>query len=38
MTDALLSIDGLHSGYGMVPVLHGVSLQIPRGEIGRAHV
>lgn len=33
MTDALLSIDGLHSGYGMVPVLHGVSLQIPRGAV-----
>lgn len=33
MTDVLLQIDGLHSGYGQIPVLHDVSIQIPRGTV-----
>jgi branched-chain amino acid transport system ATP-binding protein len=33
MPDTLLSIEGLHGGYGAVQVLHGVSLQVRRGEV-----
>jgi len=33
MNDFLLNIDELHSGYGTVPVLHGVSMQILRGAV-----
>jgi len=33
MNDFLLNIDELHSGYGLVQVLHGVSMQIPRGAV-----
>jgi branched-chain amino acid transport system ATP-binding protein len=29
----VLHIDGLHSGYGRIEVLHGVSLEVARGEI-----
>jgi branched-chain amino acid transport system ATP-binding protein len=29
----VLHIDGLHSGYGRIGVLHGVSLEVARGEI-----
>jgi branched-chain amino acid transport system ATP-binding protein len=29
----LLSITGLHSGYGHVPVLHGIDLHVARGEV-----
>jgi branched-chain amino acid transport system ATP-binding protein len=30
---ALLQVGGLCSGYGAIPVLHGVSLEVPPGEI-----
>ncbi len=30
---ALLRVEGLHAGYGRVPVLHGVDLHVDRGEI-----
>jgi branched-chain amino acid transport system ATP-binding protein len=33
MKDCLLHIEDLHSGYGLVPVLHGVSIRIPRGAV-----
>ncbi|MGH8787875.1 MAG: ABC transporter ATP-binding protein [Cupriavidus necator] len=33
MPETLLSVQGLHSGYGAVQVLHGVSLEVNRGEI-----
>ena len=29
----MLQIDGLHSGYGRIEVLHGVTLNVARGEI-----
>ena len=32
-TDVLLSVRGLVSGYGPVPVLHDISLDVPRGTI-----
>ncbi len=33
MADPLLSVSGVHSGYGDVPVLWGVDMTIERGEI-----
>ncbi|GIK83340.1 MAG: ABC transporter ATP-binding protein [Anaerolineae bacterium] len=33
MSDILLRLDQLHAGYGQVPVLHGVSITIPRGAV-----
>lgn len=33
MNDFLLQVDDLHSGYGPVRVLHGLSIQIPRGAV-----
>ena len=30
---ALLSIKGLRAGYGKVPVLHGIDLEVEEGEI-----
>lgn len=32
MSDVLLSVTDLHAGYGRVAVLHGVSLEVRRGE------
>jgi len=31
--DTLLCVQGLHAGYGKIPVLHGVDLTVQRGEI-----
>lgn len=31
-TDALLRVEGLHAGYGSLPVLHGVDLDIAAGQ------
>ena len=31
--ETLLSIDGLHAGYGKVEVLHGVTMHIAAGEL-----
>ena len=33
MTEALLSLDGVHARYGPVEALHGISLEVPEGEI-----
>ena len=33
MADPLLSVSGIHSGYGDVPVLWGIDMEIERGEI-----
>ena len=33
MTAPLLALDGITVGYGLLPVLHDVSLQIRSGEI-----
>jgi branched-chain amino acid transport system ATP-binding protein len=33
MSDNVLEITGLHSGYGDLEVLHGVDLVVPRGEV-----
>lgn len=33
MSDALLQLDGVHSGYGRASVLHGVSLSVAEGEL-----
>jgi branched-chain amino acid transport system ATP-binding protein len=33
VTDALLQVKDLSSGYGALPVLHGVSFEVGRGEI-----
>jgi branched-chain amino acid transport system ATP-binding protein len=33
MADVLLKVSGVHSGYGDVPVLWGVDLEVERGEI-----
>jgi branched-chain amino acid transport system ATP-binding protein len=33
MPDPLLSISGVHAGYGDVPVLWGIDLEVARGEI-----
>ncbi len=33
MVDPLLSVSGIHSGYGDVPVLWGIDMEIERGEI-----
>lgn len=30
--DALLSIDGLHAGYGKMEILHGLNLRVGRGQ------
>ncbi len=29
----MLTIDNLHAGYGSVDVLHGISLEVPRGKV-----
>jgi branched-chain amino acid transport system ATP-binding protein len=29
----MLSIDKLHAGYGKVEVLHGISIEVPRGQV-----
>ena len=39
----MLSIKNLSAGYGKVQVLHGISIDVPKGQvvtlkIGRAHV
>ncbi len=33
MSETLLSVEGLHGGYGAVQVLHGASLSVQRGEV-----
>lgn len=33
MTDVLLKVSGVHAGYGDVPVLWGIDLEVRRGEI-----
>ncbi len=33
MSDTLLSVRGVSAGYGIVPVLHGVDLDVKQGEI-----
>ncbi|WP_439685330.1 High-affinity branched-chain amino acid transport ATP-binding protein [Cupriavidus oxalaticus] len=33
MSETLLSVAGLHGGYGAVQVLHGASLSVQRGEV-----
>ena len=33
MTASLLAVEGLHAGYGAVPVLFGIDLAVGRGEI-----
>jgi amidase len=33
VTDLLLSVDQLHSGYGRIPVLHGVTFEVQAGEV-----
>ncbi len=32
-SDTILSLDALHSGYGELPVLHGITLAVQRGQI-----
>ena len=29
----MLSISNLHAGYGKVEVLHGISLEVPKGKV-----
>jgi len=29
----MLSITNLHAGYGKVEVLHGISLEVPKGQV-----
>ncbi len=31
--DTILRLDALHSGYGELPVLHGITLAVQRGQI-----
>ena len=32
-TPAMLSIDNLHAGYGKIEVLHGISMEVPKGQV-----
>ena len=29
----MLKIDNLQAGYGMVQVLHGISIEVPKGKV-----
>ena len=33
----MLTIHNLHAGYGKVQVLHGISIEVPRGQVAQAH-
>ena len=32
-SDPILRLDTLHAGYGELPVLHGITLAVERGQI-----